>query len=737
MTHVIKTIEIDTEPMLPPYLQSLNEQQREAVETLEGPLLVLAGAGTGKTRVLTTRIAHILGNHKALPSQILAVTFTNKASYEMRERISSLIGRTVEGLWLGTFHSLCVRILRRHAERINLKTNFTILDTDDSLRLIKQIQKAENIDDKKWPPRAILGMISLWKDRGLGPDQIDKNNLPNQYGPKNPALTIYPIYQERLRILNAVDFGDLLLHCLTLFTQCTDILDFYQHQFRYILVDEYQDTNIAQYLWLRLLAQGHKNICCVGDDDQSIYGWRGAEIANILKFEHDFPGAHIIRLEQNYRSTPHILGAASGLIAKNTGRLGKTLWTEADAGEKVFIKSVWDGEEEARYVGDEIEALQRNKFSLSKMAILVRASHQTREFEERLLTLGIPYRVIGGPRFYERLEIRDALAYLRLINEPNDSLAFERIINTPKRGMGSVALQNLHHISRSEGVSLMASAYKIIETDELRGQTRNTLANFLKDVDRWRQQVSFMSPSDLAKMVLDESGYTEMWQRDKSPDAPGRLENLKELVVALEEFETIESFLDHVSLVMENSSNQNVDSISIMTLHSAKGLEFDIVFLAGWEEGLFPHQRSLGETGLKGLEEERRLAYVGLTRARQRAYIIYAVNRKIHGSWQSSLPSRFIGELPKEHVDSQTAVTSLSSNFKIRDVTGSARYLPTSSGKKSLSSASSFNTFEVGTRVFHIKFGYGQVIDAHGDKVDVDFEHSGLKKVITSFLEKA
>lgn len=720
-----------------PYLNTLNAPQRQAVETVDGPLLVLAGAGTGKTRVLTSRIAHILFQRKALPHQILAVTFTNKAAFEMKERVSKMMGSTVEGLWLGTFHALCVKILRRHAERVELRPNFTILDVDDQLRLIKQLLKAENIDEKKWPARLILNHINQWKDRGLTPDDVPHHARMDLSGANHPAYDLYAPYQARLKVLNAVDFGDLLLHTLTLFKNCSDVLEAYQNQFRYILVDEYQDTNVSQYLWLRLLAMKHHNICCVGDDDQSIYGWRGAEIANILKFEQDFPNATVIRLEQNYRSTNHILGAASHLIAHNHGRLGKTLWTATEGGEKIIIQGVWDGQEEARFVGDEIEYLQRKKASLSSVAILVRASHQTREFEERLMTLGIPFRVIGGPRFYERLEIRDALAYLRIVFEPNDSLAFERIINTPKRGLGSAALQTLHHLARDQHISLYLAAHKVVETEDLRGAARKSLKDFLQDVDRWRQRLDHMSPADMARMILDESGYTTLWMQDKSPEAPGRLENLKEFVLALENFDTLGAFLDHVSLVMENAGQSDVDSVSIMTLHSAKGLEFHHVFLAGWEEGLFPNQRTLEETGTKGLEEERRLAYVGITRARECLYILYAANRRIHGSWQSSIPSRFIGELPVEHTDHRRHTSFVSGPYLSESL---PRSFESGMGPRVINHAPqafSASSYKIGDRIFHIKFGYGRIQDIQGDKLDIHFEHTGLKKVLASFVEKA
>lgn len=730
-----------------PYLSLLNEAQRQAVETLEGPVLVLAGAGTGKTRVLTTRIVHLLSLGKAWPSQILAVTFTNKAALEMKERIENQIGRAAEGLWLGTFHSICVKILRRHAELVNLKQNFTILDGDDQLRMIKQLVKAEDLDDKKHPPRLILAMISRWKDRGLTPDKVPLSDLSFQKrGEEDPTLKIYKLYQERLQILNAVDFGDLLLLTVKLFSEQAEILKHYQHQFRYILVDEYQDTNVIQYLWLRLLALGdHRNICCVGDDDQSIYGWRGAEVGNILRFEQDFAGARIIRLEQNYRSTPHILAAASTLIAHNKGRLGKSLWTENNVGERVMVRGLWDGEEEARFVGEEIERFQRAGQRLSSMAILVRAGYQTREFEDRLMTLGIPYKVIGGLRFYERQEIRDALAYLRLVVQPEDSLAFERIINVPKRGIGDATLQVLHAYARSQMISLPRAAVTLLETDELRGKVKETLKIFFRDVGRWRSLKETCSPRNMAEMILDESGYTALWMQDKSPEAPGRLENLKEFVTALEDFESLDEFLEHVSLVMEKTSGTQEDMIFMMTLHSAKGLEFNTVFLAGWEEGIFPSPRSLEESGVAALEEERRLAYVGLTRARERALISYAVNRRIHGSWQTSIPSRFIDELSRDHVEIQTTISLFSEGQRrgtrgFQEETLTRRYLAGPRSKKPQEeefSLRSSSGIKLGDRVFHTKFGYGKVVAQSGDKLDVVFDHSGLKKVMMAFLEKA
>jgi DNA helicase-2/ATP-dependent DNA helicase PcrA len=734
----------------PPYLANLNEAQRAAVEAVDGPLLVLAGAGTGKTRVLTSRLAHLLMIGRARPAEILAVTFTNKAAREMKDRVARIVGRSTEGWWLGTFHALAARILRRHAELVGLQPNFTILDTDDQLRLLKQVLAATDIDDKRWPPRAVLAVIERWKDRGLSSDRLQPEDAGDVAGGR--AVEIYAEYQGRLRTLNAVDFGDLLLHNLTIFTKHPEVLDRYQTQFKYILVDEYQDTNVSQYLWLRLLAQKHRNLCCVGDDDQSIYGWRGAEVGNILRFEEDMPGARIVRLERNYRSTPHILAAASGLIARNEGRLGKTLWTEGDPGEKVMLRGLWDGEAEARFVGDEIESLQRKQVSLGQVAILVRAGFQTREFEERFLTIGLPYRVIGGPRFYERQEIRDALAYLRLVNQPADDLAFERVVNLPRRGIGDTSLQALHRLARPSGISLVEAGRRMIETDELRPAARRALGGFLGDLDRWRGFAETLSHVELAERMLDESGYTGMWQADRSPDAPGRLENLKELVVAMAEFETLGGFLEHVSLVMENAEGNPGDMVSLMTLHSAKGLEFDYVFLPGWEEGVFPHQRALDESGGAGLEEERRLAYVGLTRARRRAFVSYAANRRIHNLWQSLIPSRFVDELPPTAIERFVDAGLYGSGGGQTEWGGGnfggargglAERRPTRFARgaqpRLIATAPAGNgrSFEAGERVFHLKFGYGTVIASEGDKLEIGFDKAGTKRVMVSFVMPA
>jgi ATP-dependent DNA helicase UvrD/PcrA len=844
----------------PRYLDGLNPEQREAVETLDGPVLVLAGAGTGKTRVLTTRIAHILSEGRARPGEILAVTFTNKAAREMKLRLGQMLGQAVEGMpWLGTFHSIGGRILRTHAEMAQLKSNFTVLDTDDQVRLLKQLLQAEDIDDKRWPARMLAGLIDGWKNRGLMPSQVPPGEAAVFANGKGGKL--YTSYQERLKILNAADFGDLLLENIRIFREHPDVLRQYQSRFKFILVDEYQDTNVAQYLWLRLLAQapsnsslpglpssqklrrpdegapgeaigvagtrqsidssrdgspGHdasrrpgddeksvaptaaaphlKNICCVGDDDQSIYGWRGAEVDNILRFEHDFPGAKVIRLERNYRSTGHILAAASHLIAHNEGRLGKTLRTEDVDGEKVTVTGAWDSEEEARAIGEEIEELQRKRERLNEVAILVRASYQMREFEDRFVTLGLPYRVIGGPRFYERAEIRDALAYLRVINSAADDLAFERIVNVPKRGLGDATVQLLHDHARKRRIPLFEAARAVVETDELKPKARGGLRELVAQFDRWRAQAEVTSHTELAEIVLDESGYTEMWQKDRSADAAGRLENLKELVRSMEEFENLVGFLEHIALVMDRDGEAEEDAVSLMTLHSAKGLEFDNVFLPGWEEGLFPSQRTLDEQGRAGLEEERRLAHVGLTRARRRAKLYFATNRRIHGTWTTTIPSRFLDELPAASVEITESKGGSAwggaggygaSRFDNMDSFGSSYATPgwqraqakarrngqarggfdeahspfsgsrsdasgrddgfsrkrraplTIEGELVAKSTGTTSEFSVDDRVFHQKFGYGRVVKIDGNKLTIAFDKAGEKKVVDSFVERA
>ncbi|MEJ6847327.1 ATP-dependent helicase [Sinorhizobium fredii] len=851
----------------PDYLSGLNPEQREAVETLEGPVLVLAGAGTGKTRVLTTRIAHILSTGRAYPSQILAVTFTNKAAREMKERIGVLVGHAVEGMpWLGTFHSIGVKLLRRHAELVGLRSDFTILDTDDVVRLIKQLIQAEGLDDKRWPAKQFAGMIDTWKNKGLDPAHIPEGDARAFANGKGREL--YAAYQNRLLTLNACDFGDLLLHPIRMFRANPDVLKDYHDKFRYILVDEYQDTNTAQYMWLRLLAQRpqgqqgknpspispqedpsptpphkgegqgraaasvstshvgdeetaaarqsspsplwggvgegkfpgtteakshrttnakhHVNICCVGDDDQSIYGWRGAEVDNILRFDKDFPGAKVIKLERNYRSTEHILGAAAHLIAHNEGRLGKTLFTERSHpdDEKVHAHAAWDSEEEARAVGEEIEQLQRKKHNLNDIAILVRASFQMREFEDRFVTLGLNYRVIGGPRFYERLEIRDAMAYFRLVCQPADDLAFERIVNTPKRGLGDTTVRNLHDYARARDVPMLAAATEIIETDELKPKARKALFDVVTDFRRWQTLLETTPHTELAEQILDESGYTAMWQADKSAEAPGRLENLKELIRSMEAFESMRGFLEHVALVMDAEQNENMDAVSIMTLHSAKGLEFDTVFLPGWEEGLFPHQRALDEGGRAGLEEERRLAYVGITRAKRRCHIWFVSNRRIHGLWQTTMPSRFLDELPIDHVEvaeqdvsyggynrggygqsrfdkadpfentyqtpgwkraQQHRSDATRDNWGSRSGHAVERIGYGESGPRTRtiegelvakSTTAEPSRFNLGDRVFHLKFGNGNIVAIEGNKLTIDFDRAGQKRVLDGFVER-
>jgi DNA helicase-2/ATP-dependent DNA helicase PcrA len=786
------------------YLSGLNPEQRDAVETLDGPVLVLAGAGTGKTKVLTSRIAHILSMGRARPAEILSVTFTNKAAREMKHRLGIMLGQAVEGMpWLGTFHSIGGRILRTHAELVQLKSNFTVLDTDDQIRLLKQLLQADNIDDKRWPARMLANLIDGWKNRGLTPSQVPSGEAAVFGNGKGGKL--YAAYQDRLKTLNAADFGDLLLECIRLFREHPDVLKQYQQRFKYILVDEYQDTNVAQYLWLRLLSQAPgqrllpeadapsadskpavplKNICCVGDDDQSIYGWRGAEVDNILRFEHDFPGAKVVRLERNYRSTGHILAAASHLIAHNEGRLGKTLRTEDVDGEKVTVTGSWDSEEEARAIGEEIEQLQREGNKLNDIAILVRASFQMREFEDRFVTLGLPYRVIGGPRFYERAEIRDALAYLRVINSPADDLAFERIVNVPKRGLGDATVQMLHDHARRRRIPLSEAARQVVETDEMKPKARGSLRDLMMSFERWRKQSEVMPHTELAEVVLDESGYTDMWQKDRSADAAGRLENLKELVRSMEEFENLQGFLEHISLVMDREGGADEDAVSVMTLHSAKGLEFDNVFLPGWEEGLFPHQRALDDQGRAGLEEERRLAHVGITRARRRAKLYFATNRRIHGTWNTTMPSRFLDELPAANVEITESKGGSgwggaggygASRFDNVESFGSSYSTPgwqraqanrsrgggqggsgfsegqspfggssssrhkrpmTIEGELIAKSTGTESDFTLQDRVFHQKFGYGNVTKIDGNKLTIVFEKAGEKKVVDSFVER-
>ncbi len=729
------------------YLTPLNTEQRQAVEALDGPLLVLAGAGTGKTRVLTTRFAHILLSKRAFPNQVLAVTFTNKAAREMRERVAAILGQSADGLWLGTFHALCARMLRRHAEHAGLSPNFTILDTDDQLRLLKQVMDAARIDTKRWTPGSVMSLIQRWKDRGLTPARAGVEAPGDEA--TSLARDVYTAYQARLLALNAADFGDLILHMTEILRTQPDILAQYHRSFRYILVDEYQDTNLVQYLWLRLLAQGHRNICCVGDDDQSIYSWRGAEVENILRFEKDFEGAKIVRLESNYRSTAPILAAASSLISHNIGRLGKTLRVgraDADSGDKVSVVGLWDSDEEARMVGERIERFRRDGHPLSEIAVLVRAGFQTRAFEERLIVLGVPYRVVGGLRFYERQEIRDAIAYMRAMSRPADDLAFERIVNVPRRGIGDTGLRAMHDLARADGLPLSRAAARLVETGAFKGRARAALEELFRGFAAWNGMLEREGHVVTVATMLDESGYTEMWKQDKSPEAPGRLENLRELVRALADFETLDGFLDHVALVMENESDSNADRVSLMTLHGAKGLEFDTVFLPGWEEGIFPNQRSLDETGEKGLEEERRLAYVGLTRARRNAIISHAANRRIYANWQSSIPSRFLDELPEAQVERTgsgdyqrearvAAATAFSGGFGGTSFPMVARRPKVIEVWEQPGRAARVDHVKVGARVFHQKFGYGTVKAAEDDRLDIAFDKAGEKRVLDRFVE--
>ncbi|MEO7277777.1 MAG: UvrD-helicase domain-containing protein [Sphingomicrobium sp.] len=749
----------------PAFLEGLNPPQREAVLSTEGPVLVLAGAGTGKTAALTARLAHLMASRKAWPSQILSVTFTNKAAREMRDRVSRLSGGALEGMpWLGTFHSVAAKMLRTHAELVGLHSNFTILDTDDQLRVLKQLLAAANLDEKRWPARQLAGLIDRWKNRGWTPAQIDAGE--SEAFAAGRGAELYAAYQDRLKTLNACDFGDLLLHMLVILRRHSDVLETYRDRFLYLLVDEYQDTNSAQYEWLRLLAEPRRNLCCVGDDDQSIYSWRGAEVANILKFEKDFPGAKIIRLEQNYRSTSHILAAADGLIAHNSGRLGKTLWTDMGEGEKVRVVGVWDGPEEARRVGEEAESHMRSGGSLDDIAILVRAQFQTREFEERFIAIGLSYQIIGGFRFYERAEIRDSISYLRLIASPADDLAFERVVNTPKRGLGDKALAAMHRHARATQQPLLLAAATLLDSDELTPQARRSLGNFVGDLARWRKMAGELSHPELARIVLDESGYTAALQADRSTESAGRLENLAELTRAMEDYESLQAFLDHVSLVMDNDQAAPGDRVTIMTIHAAKGLEFDTVYLAGWEEGVFPSQRALDEGGLASLEEERRLAYVAITRARRQATIFHAANRRIYGQWTSAIPSRFVAELPKSEIEEVTTMSGGESLWRaqwseradpfahlgpaqsMRASTRGPGWQRASRGEfdaqpqrviEARASAVSLGNkgrddLALGQRVFHGKFGYGTIAVIEGNKLEIEFEHSGRKRVLDSFV---
>lgn len=743
-----------------PWLDSLNPEQRQAVEATEGPLLVLSGAGTGKTKVLTTRLAYILASMKAQPWNCLVVTFTNRAAREMKTRVQELIGSAADSVWLGTFHSICVKILRTHAEMVGLHSNFTILAEDDQKRLIKQIIEAEGIDDKKYPPQAFVDKIQRWKDKGITVDKIDEEYKPNI------TTMVYKKYQARLIELNCVDFGDILLYTLSILLSDNDILTKYQDKFRYIMVDEYQDTNVTQYLFLRLLSQKHRNLCCVGDDDQSIYSWRGAEIENILRFEKDFPDARVIRLERNYRSTSNILDAASNLISHNEGRLGKTLKVADNSpalncpNDRLKVISVYNGEEEARWITDEIENLKRNGFQYSDMAVLVRTAFQTREFEEKFIAEAIPYQVIGGPKFYERQEIRDLLAYFRVILQPADDLALERIINKPARGIGAKSLEKFQDFARENQISLYQAVGQMLDLNLISGKAKTALAELFQNFAEWRKAAQAISPDDLATQVLEDSGYFDMLKNDKSVEAPGRIENLKELVGVMGDqnnYPTLADFLEHVSLVMDNDNAVDSNKVMLITLHSAKGLEFNVVFLPGWEEGLFPHQRSLDEGGTNALEEERRLAYVALTRAKQKLYILTAFNRRIYGQWQNNIPSRFLNEIPSSCLELINNANRFYSGgyqnfssyrqkpspaFEQKHHQDSYHSVPsdTDGGEHEYSYEPVEDNFSgrglKGTRVHHDVFGYGTILNVEGEKCEVFFDKNGRKKIMGNFLRK-
>ena len=730
----------------------LNDSQKEAVKYLDGPLLVLSGAGTGKTRVLTARLANLLYSNKTKPWNILAVTFTNKAAKEMRIRLESLIGPSANSVWLGTFHSIAARILRENAEVVGLNSNYTIITPDDQIRLLKQIMIDQDIDIKKFTPKAMSNLISSWKDKGYKPNDINQSD--NDFFANGKAINIYKSYQSRLVTLNSADFGDLLLYNLTIFTEHSDILQKYQSKILFFLVDEYQDTNTIQYLWLKLFANKSQNICCVGDDDQSIYGWRGAQVGNILKFEKDYTSAKVIKLEENYRSTGRILEAANSIIANNKERLSKKLKTSSGDGDKINLISVWDGVEEAKITSLEIENLHSLGFRYDQIAVLVRAGHQTRYFEERFVDIGIPYKVIGA-KFYERLEIRDALAYLRVVQQPNDDLALERIINVPKRGLGTSTTSLIHSYAKNNNISFFSASQELLLTDELRPNVKRTLQNLINQFIDWNNHNKEISHTDLALKVLEESGYIGHWQNENSIEGEGRLENLKELINAMSGFDNLSGFLEHISLVMDGDNEAEAGEVSLMTLHAAKGLEFDAVFLPGWEEGMFPSQRSIDELGLSGLEEERRLAYVGITRAKKRLFITFAANRQIHGLWQGSIPSRFISELPKkiinENIEGNLGADVSSYNQIDFDLpSNNSSYGPgfiraKQNGIKSLNvyKNSQFEKslpgpnldLNVGQRVFHQKFGMGLIISSDGDKLNINFDKAGEKKVVSSFVK--
>lgn len=715
----------------------LNPEQKQAVQTTEGPVLVLSGAGTGKTTVLTARLAYIIQTGKALPFQCLAVTFTNKAAAEMQERLNAVIGEDSRALWLGTFHRIGLRILRNHPEKVGLAPGFGILDASDQERLIKQIMADQHVDLKDNPPQMILNQIQRLKDQGLTPEKADQSPFP--VGPLVKRL--YGLYQERLQAMNAADFGDLLLYCMELFNHYPEILNAFRKQFKYILVDEYQDTNIIQYLWLRMLAAGHNNICCVGDDDQSIYSWRGAEVGNILRFEEDFPNAALIRLESNYRSTAHILAGASGLIAHNKNRLGKTLHPapgrEEMTGEKINISGVWSGEDEARKICEQIEREQRHGTKLSDMAVLVRASFQMRAIEDAFLQYGISYKVIGGMRFYEREEIRDATAYIRLLVQPKDDMAFMRIVNKPRRGVGDTALQTIRQKAKENHISMYEAAERLIKDKGLKGTAKTGLEHFFALYDSWREKAPETTPDEMLRQMLEDSGYMEMRRTEKTPEAEGRIENLRELVGEFKSnYDTFEQYLEYISLVMDNDNAATIgDHVSVMTLHAAKGLEFDVVFLPGWEEEIFPNKKAMDEGNT---EEERRLAYVGITRAKKRVYITFAGSRRIFNQWQNNLPSRFINEIPEEHVEMTNLSAGGGYDYGYNDWNGGNQsYFYKKEKKASCFGNTRKPAFQIGTEVYHSRYGYGKVVAANGENTQVLFEDGSIKKIMADYLEIA
>ena len=730
------------------YLNALNIQQKEAILHSEGPLLILAGAGSGKTKVLTTRVAQLIKDKKCFGNQILCVTFTNKAANEMRERVLKLTNNKSNSIpWLGTFHSISNKILRKHAEAIGLKPSFTILDTLDQLKLIKNILAAENIDVKKNPPKLIAYLIDHWKNKALLPANVKINS--SDYSKIN-ALKIYKIYQERLRLMNCVDFGDLILHCVTIFKNFKEIQESFKKNFKYILVDEYQDTNYVQNLWLNLITNDSKNICVVGDDDQSIYSWRGAEVKNILEFEKNFTNTKIVKLEQNYRSTKNIINTASSLISNNDDRLGKKIWSDLKDGDKVRVNSFSDGRDEATGISDIIEKELIKYFSLNDIAILVRAAFQTREFEERFIKIGLPYRVIGGMKFYERAEIKDALCYLRLIQQKNDDLAFERIINNPKRSIGDSTLKKLHDLSRTRNKNLFETADEILNEDELKPKTKESLKQFIKLVKTWTKLSEQLDHVQLLERVLDESGYTQMLINEKSPEAEARLENLKELRASMKNYSNLVEFLENISLQTSIDEEWEGEKINLMTIHAAKGLEFTCIFLPGWEEGLFPHQKSIEEKGDQAVQEERRLAYVALTRAKQRLFISFANNRKYYGNnnsndWMPSMPSRFIDELDKQYLEINETAKDNDQDFEFsqdfnftegKKSPGWKRYLQEKEKIKTINYTNNLTNFKIGQGVEHETFGKGKIIHIDGNKLLINFKDSGEKKVIDKYLKQ-